>query len=551
MAMYEHDHLHESHYFDTHDPDHQGGSSSSHQALQMLMGGSSSTANSNNSLEDQNIKSTTNYSAFSLENLSTHQPNSLEFELDHEFNTHLILQDVLNNHHQTGVGGGGVGGGNPCLDQINWDNTTTTIQDSSTQQYNLHDHDHQIPIHQHQDNNFQCFNSIYGATPTTPDLLNLLQLPRCSVSSMLPSSSISFTNPTRNSLDIFSAADGVNVLYDPSLHLNNLPPQPPLFRELLHSLPHSGYNLSGSRGTTSTNSATNYGGSLFGGMDERDHINGASGGGGGGVFQDGEINIGRQFENSVLDFRRERSGGGVGRGGVELRGANHFATERQRREQLNAKFQALKQLVPNPTKSDRASIVGDAIEYIKELLRTVDELKILVEKKRCGRERSSKRLKTENEPECDAENSSMKPKTTLTDREQSFNGSLRSSWLQRKSKETEVDVRIIDDEVTIKLIQRKKMHCLLSVSRILDELQLDLLHASGGNIGDYYSFLFNTSYQLICIGICAYPYPAMHTGRFDVLIYEGSSVYASAIAKKLIEAVDKQHAAFQPPGSSL
>ncbi|KAK9120450.1 hypothetical protein Syun_018067 [Stephania yunnanensis] len=495
----------------------------------MLMGGSSSTANSNNSLEEQNIKSTTN-SAFSLENLSTHHP-SLEFELDHEFNTNLILQDVLNNHHQSGVGVG-VGGDQPCLDQINWDTTPTTNTDHGVL---IHDHDHhQIPIHhQHQDNNFQCFNSIYGSTPTTPDLLNLLQLPRCPVSSMLPSPSISFTNPTRNSLDIFGAADGgggVNVLYDPPLHLSNLPPQPPLFRELLHSLPHNVYNMSGSRGTASTTSATNNGGSLFGGMDERD-VNGVSGGGGG-VFQDGEINIGRQFENSVLDFRRERSGGvgggGVGRGGgVELRGANHFATERQRREQLNAKFQALKQLVPNPTKSDRASIVGDAIEYIKELLRTVDELKILVEKKRCGRERSSKRLKTENEPECDAENSPTKPKTTLADREQSFNGSLRSSWLQRKSKETEVDVRIIDDEVTIKLIQRKKMHCLLSVSRILDELQLDLLHVSGGNIGDYYSFLFNTK------------------------IYEGSSVYASAIAKKLIEAVDKQHAAFQPAGSSL
>lgn len=40
------------------------------------------------------------------------------------------------------------------------------------------------------------------------------------------------------------------------------------------------------------------------------------------------------------------------------------------------------------TKSDRASLVGDAIEYIKELIRTVNELKILVEKNRCGRERS-------------------------------------------------------------------------------------------------------------------------------------------------------------------
>ena len=121
-------------------------------------------------------------------------------------------------------------------------------------------------------------------------------------------------------------------------------------------------------------------------------------------------------------------------------------------------------------------MVGDAIEYIRELLRTVNELKLLVEKKRSGRERRKRQ------------------KTDKAEEEESYNNdSLRSSWLQRKSKDTEVDVRIVDDEVTIKLVQRKKMmNCLLFVSKILDELQLDLHHVAGGHVGDYYSFLFNT-----------------------------------------------------------
>ena len=59
-------------------------------------------------------------------------------------------------------------------------------------------------------------------------------------------------------------------------------------------------------------------------------------------------------------------------------------------------------------------------------------------------------------------------------------------------KDSEVDVQIADDDVTIKLFQRKKINCLLSVAKFLDELQLELHHVAGGHVGKYYSFLFNS-----------------------------------------------------------
>ncbi|KAG4196245.1 hypothetical protein ERO13_A06G158500v2 [Gossypium hirsutum] len=313
-----------------------------------------------------------------------------------------------------------------------------------------------------------------GAYSPTPDLLSLFHLPRCS---FLPNPSISFeTTPGSPS-----------VVYDPLFHLN-LPPQPPVFRELLQSLPH-GYTVP---------------------ADDKDAA------GVGGLYHDGD--------NGLIQFTRDISMAGRAKDRDKAgKTTKHFATERERRVHLNDKYQALRTMVPSPTKNDRASIVGDAIDYIKELLGTVRELQILVDKKRCGQERS-KRLKTEDAASAaDAGDVEIK---SLGDPEQCYNTSLRSSWLQRKSKDSEVDVRIVDDEVTIKLVQRKKINCLLFVSRLLDELQLDLLHVAGGNIGDYYSFLFNTK------------------------IYEGSSVYACAIANKLIDVVDKQYAAAPPTSST-
>lgn len=88
---------------------------------------------------------------------------------------------------------------------------------------------------------------------------------------------------------------------------------------------------------------------------------------------------------------------------------------------------------------------------------------------------------------------------TVYDDQQAYNANststTKSSWLQCKSKNVEVDVRIIDDEVTIKLVQQKRINCLLVVSQVFDELNLDVQHVAGGLIGGYYSYLFNNKVQ--------------------------------------------------------
>ncbi|CAM6098863.1 unnamed protein product [Calypogeia fissa] len=56
---------------------------------------------------------------------------------------------------------------------------------------------------------------------------------------------------------------------------------------------------------------------------------------------------------------------------------NHMMAERRRRQKQKENFNALRALIPFVTKMDRASILGDAIGYVKQLTARVEELEFL------------------------------------------------------------------------------------------------------------------------------------------------------------------------------
>ncbi|CAO2203286.1 unnamed protein product [Urochloa humidicola] len=192
--------------------------------------------------------------------------------------------------------------------------------------------------------------------------------------------------------------------------------------------------------------------------------------------------------------------------------------EKQRRQRLTEKYNALMLLIPNRTKDDRATVISDAIEYIQELRRTVEELTLLVEKKRRRMELQGDVVDAAAAAaagEAESSEGEVAPPPPAAAAAAAQRQPIRSTYIQRRSKDTSVDVRIVEDDVNIKLTKRRRDGCLAAASRALDDLRLDLVHLSGGKIGDCHIYMFNTK------------------------IHPSSPVFASAVASKLMEVVDE------------
>ncbi|KAM7525942.1 hypothetical protein LguiA_015844 [Lonicera macranthoides] len=145
---------------------------------------------------------------------------------------------------------------------------------------------------------------------------------------------------------------------------------------------------------------------------------------------------------------------------------NHVEAERQRRDKLNQRFYALRSVVPNVSRMDKASLLSDAVSYISELKAKIEvlEAKLRVE---------LQKVPKINSPMFDSQSTST---ATTSNRTRFSSSNIIGAELM------EVDVKILETEAMIR-VQCKDIN--YPAARLLDALrglEFHVHHASVSSV---------------------------------------------------------------------
>ncbi|CAI9764903.1 unnamed protein product [Fraxinus pennsylvanica] len=147
---------------------------------------------------------------------------------------------------------------------------------------------------------------------------------------------------------------------------------------------------------------------------------------------------------------------------------NHVEAERQRREKLNHRFYALRSVVPNVSRMDKASLLSDAVSYIKELKTKVEELEAEIHK-------NPKKIKIESVDTLQDNQSA----TTSVDQIRNNSSSLSSFVVP-----PEIEVKIVGLDGMIRFQSNNSNYPAARLMNAIRDLELQVHHASMSSVND-------------------------------------------------------------------
>ncbi|CAN4083093.1 unnamed protein product [Withania somnifera] len=144
---------------------------------------------------------------------------------------------------------------------------------------------------------------------------------------------------------------------------------------------------------------------------------------------------------------------------TSLQAQDHVLAERKRRERLTQRFIALSTLIPNLKKLDKATVLEDAIKYIKQL---EEQVKTLEEKaKKCNEEPVAAVKRPRLVSNCDDSSSSEEISSVSTDR------SLK-----------DVEVRASDGNIMIRIYCKTQNGIMKEIFNQVDKLHFSIISCS-------------------------------------------------------------------------
>ncbi|KAI5382158.1 transcription factor FAMA [Lathyrus oleraceus] len=175
---------------------------------------------------------------------------------------------------------------------------------------------------------------------------------------------------------------------------------------------------------------------------------------------------------------------------VESQRMTHIAVERNRRKQMNEHLRVLRSLMPGSyvQRGDQASIIGGAIEFVRELEQLLQCLESQKRRRLVG-EAQSKQVGDSTQQQAPFFQQAPLPNEQMKIVE--MESGLEEETAESKSCLADVEVKVLGFDAMIKILSRRRPGQLIKTIAALEDMQLIILHTNITTVEQTVLYSFN------------------------------------------------------------